>query len=396
MMRLCALIATVLTLALAAPAQALDDGIARTPPMGWNTWQVFRCSPTEDIVRRHADAFVQLGLRDVGYRYINLDDCWMALERDANDRLTHHPERFPSGIPALSRYVRDRGLRFGIYTSAGPRTCQHPYPASYGHYELDFRTFAEWKVDYVKVDWCEPPPGPPHPKAQEWYARIHRAFLKAGRKMLHTVSIPGTHRPWLWAPKMGHSWRIAADATGGWDQVLHQVDVDAPLWRYAGPGQWNDPDFLLVGGGTLTPVQERSHMSLWSMLAAPLLIGADVTKMSQESLAILKNEDVIAVDQDKLGRQGRRVKQKGGVETWIKPLSGGEFAVLLFNRSGPERTLAIRPSSLPGVRPAQRYKLRELWTGARTTVGRGELAKVTLPPDGVAMWRMVRRGSVKR
>ena len=391
-MRFALPLACALALVVAAPAHALDDGLARTPPMGWNTWHQFRCSPTEEIVRRNADAIVDYGLADVGYRYINLDDCWMALERDSNDQLTHHPERFPSGIPALGEYIHGKGLKFGIYTSAGPRTCNHPFPASYGHYDLDFRTFASWKVDYVKVDWCEPPPGPPHPKAQEWYAKIHEAMVKAPRKMLHTVSIPGTHRPWLWAPEMGHSWRIAADADGAWSQVLHQLDVDAPLWRYAGPGQWNDPDFLQVGNRTLTLTQERTNFSLWAMLAAPLLICCDVGGMAEESRAILKNREVVAVDQDRLGRQGRRLKTSKGVETWLKPLAGGEFAVLLFNRNRTERSAAVRPSRLLGVPKAKLYKLRELWTGARVTVGYDELAKVTIPGDGVAMWRMRVRG----
>jgi alpha-galactosidase len=387
------LAAGVLLLALgAAPAHALDDGLARTPPMGWNTWHQFRCSPTEEIVRRNADAIVDHGLAEIGYRYVNLDDCWMALERDANDQLTHHPERFPSGMPALGRYLHGKGLQFGIYTSAGPRTCNHPYPASYGHYDLDFRTFASWKVDYVKVDWCEPPPGPPHPKAQEWYAKIHRAMVRAPRRMLHTVSIPGTHRPWLWAPELGHSWRIAADADGAWSQVLHQLDVDAPLWRYAGPGRWNDPDFLQVGNRTLTLTQERTNFSLWSMLAAPLLICCDVTQMTEESRAILMNRDVVAVDQDKLGRQGRRLKTSKGVETWLKPLAGGDYAVLLFNRNRTERSAAVRPSRLLGVPKAKLYKLRELWTGARVNVAYDDLVEVTIPGDGVAMWRMRVRG----
>jgi alpha-galactosidase len=383
------LLAAALLLALCAPpAQALDDGLARTPPMGWNTWHEFRCSPTEQIVHRNADALVQYGLAAAGYRYVNLDDCWMALERDSADRLTANPDRFPSGVPALAKYVHGLGLKFGIYTSAGPRTCAHPYPASYGHYDLDFRTFAEWKVDYVKVDWCDPPPGPPRPKAEQWYAKIHRAFTRAPRKMIHTVSIPGTHRPWLWGPRMGHSWRIAADATGGWDQILHQLDADAPLWRYAGPGHWNDPDFLQVGNGSLTPTQERSHMSLWSIIAAPLIICCDVTEMSDDSRAVLGNRDVIAVDQDKLGRQGRRVKSHGGVETWLRPLAGGQYAVLLFNRGAAERSAGLRPSGLSGVPAAKRYRLRELWTGERSSLAKGDLLRAELPGYGVAMWRM--------
>jgi alpha-galactosidase len=371
---------------LATPAAALDHGLAKTPPMGWNSWYAARCSPTEQLMRANADALVDTGLARLGYRYVNVDDCWMGLQRDASDRLTSNPDRFPGGIRALASYVHSRGLKFGLYTSAGPTTCNHPFPASYRHYPIDFKTFASWKVDYVKVDWCS---APPDNKIVATYKKISAAHLKAGRRMIMTVSTPGFHKVWQWGHRYGNTWRIAADAGGTWDSVVRTLDADAPLWRYAGPDRgWNDPDMLQVGNRALTPTEEVSHFSLWSMLAAPLLIGYDLPSMPAASREVLANKDVIAVDQDRLGRQGRRLARRDGVETWLRPLSGGDYALLLFNRGSSDATASAVVSSLSGVRSRSSYKLRDLWSGARKTVRRGRAVKATLPAHGVVMWRV--------
>jgi alpha-galactosidase len=375
---------------IVTPAAALDDGLARTPPMGWNSWYTAHCSVTEKVAMRNAHALVDSGMAALGYDYVTVDGCWEAKKRDSKGRLAADPERFPSGMAALGRRIHALGLRYGIYTSAGYRICSHPQPGSWGHFDRDMRTFANWKVDYVKVDWCDLPP---KSDPVDVYARVAKAVRGAGRPMLHTVSTPGVHKPWLWAPPYGHTWRISADANGTWQGVLRSLDVDAPLHRYAGPGGWNDPDMLQVGDGVLTADEERAHFSLWSMLAAPLLEGYSIATMAPASLAVLKNAGVVAVDQDRLGRQGRRVRTRDGVELWVRRLAHRATAVLLFNRSGGERTARAKLADVPGLPDAAAYDARELWTGATVTRGPNGALKATLPKHSVAMWRVAPRAT---
>jgi alpha-galactosidase len=375
---------------LVTPAAALDNGQARTPPMGWNSWYTAHCGVTEKVVLRNARAIVKRGLAARGYEYVNVDGCWEAHKRDAKGRLTSDPDRFPSGMAELGRKIHALGLRYGIYTSAGYRICSHPQPGSWGHFDRDMRTFARWKVDYVKVDWCDLPP---HSDPVDVYARVARAAKDAGRSMLTTVSTPGVHKPWLWAPPYGNTWRISADANGTWKGVLASLDVDAPLHPYAGPGGWNDPDMLQVGDGVLTADEERSHMSLWAMLAAPLLEGYSVATMAPASLAVLSNADVVAVDQDARGHQGRRVRTRDGVELWVRRLAHHATAVVLFNRSAGTRTAKARLADLPGLPDAQRYDARELWTGVEAAPGPGGSLKATLAKHAVAMWRVEPRST---
>src|SRR3954470_11381170 len=292
MPRVAILGATVVTLALAAAPEsvALDNGLARTPPMGWNSWYTAHCGVTEDVVLRNAQALVDTGLAARGDRHVNVAGCWEDRERDSHGTLRGSRETFPSGMRELGRRIHALGLRFGIYTSAGPRICNHPHPGSMGHYGRDMERFASWRVDYVKVDWCDVPD---EMDARRVYARVARAAANAGRRMLVTVSTPGVDDPWRWASAYGNTWRISADADGTWRGVLRSLDVDAPLDRYAGPGGWNDPDMLQVGSAALTPDEERAHFSLWSIVAAPLLAGYDVAAASPDELAVLGNEDVI-------------------------------------------------------------------------------------------------------
>ena len=380
-----ALGAVALFLACAAPAAALDNGLARTPPMGWNSWYTAHCGVTEDGVIRNAQALVSSGLAARGYRYVNVDGCWEARHRGRRGNLRPNRETFPHGMRVLGRRIHALGLRFGIYTSAGPRICSHPQPGSMDHYRQDMKRFASWRVDYVKVDWCDVPD---EMDAQDVYARVARAAAKAGRRMLVTVSTPGVDKPWRWASRYGNTWRISADADGTWAGVLRSLDVDAPLFRYAGPGGWNDPDMLQLGSGRLTRTEERSHFSLWAMLAAPLLEGYDVSRASAGTLEVLGNDDVIAVDQDRRGRQGRRLGRKNGVELWVKPLSHRALAVLLFNRSGGTRKRKVRLTRLPDLRAADRYRVRDLWAHEDDTLDAGGALRAKLPRHGVAMWRV--------
>jgi hypothetical protein len=299
------------------------------------------------------------------------------------------PKTFPSGMAALGRKLHAMGLKFGIYTAAGRTICLHRQPGSYAHYHQDFRTFAKWKVDYVKVDWCsEPPKGVTQ---QETYGRVARAAARSGRKMIVTVSTTGTRKPWKWASRFGHTWRIANDANGSWGGVLAQLGADAPLWRYAGPGAWNDPDMLQVGGPGLSDVEGRAHFSLWSVVAAPLLVGYDLSTFSAESLATLSNAEVIAVDQDRLGRQGRRVRRSGGVETWVRELAGGSRAVVFLNVGEAPRQLSVQVDGIPRVPAASSYDVRDLWAHTTRSAGAGETVQIDLAGHGVVMWRVTPR-----
>jgi alpha-galactosidase len=259
------------------------------------------------------------------------------------------------------------GLKFGLYTSAGDTICLHPHDGSYGHFEEDFKTFARWKVDYVKVDWCSPARGQ---RLRSAYRAVSRAVEDSGRRMIVTVSTPGISEPWKWGAPYGNSWRIAPDLNGTWDDLLRVLDVAAPLWRYSGPGGWNDADILQVGNGVLTPEEERSHFSLWAMIASPLLAGNRLTEMSSETRALLKNRDVIAVNQDPLGRQARRVKRKGGRELWVKDLRGRCAALLGLNRTSAPEPIHANLRRLPGLARARRYRLHDLWDHTDSTATR--------------------------
>jgi alpha-galactosidase len=367
------------------PAHALENGLARTPPMGWNSWYAYRCAVTEQGVLANARALVDSGLAARGYRFVNVDGCWEARTRTRSGGLQANPATFPSGMAALGRSLHAMGLKFGIYTSVGRTICLHRQPGSYGHYQRDFRTFARWKVDYVKVDWCtEPPKG----SQQQVYRAVARAAAHAGRRMVVTVSTTGTRKPWRWAARYGNSWRIANDADGSWKGVAASLDADAPLWRYARPGAWNDPDVLQVGSPGLSDAEGRAHLSLWSMLAAPLLQGYDLSTASAETIATLGNADVIAVDQDPAGHQGRRMRVTGGIETWVRPLADGSRAVLFLNRRGGAGHVSVRVDRIPGVQVAARYSLRDLWAGTTREVAAGETVQVDIPSHQVVMWRV--------
>jgi alpha-galactosidase len=335
---------------------------------------------TEKDILANARALVDSGLAKRGYRYVNVDGCWSAKTRSSSGQLQADGATFPSGMAALGRKIHAMGLKFGLYTSAGRTICLHEHPGSWGHYDRDFRTFARWKVDYVKVDWCNPAPGQ-HLKTA--YPRVARAAKRSGRHMLVTVSTPGIKEPWKWGAPYGSSWRIAPDLSGSWKSVLSVLDADAPLWRYAGPGGWNDADILQVGNGILSPDEERAHFSLWSIVASPLLAGNRLPEMTPATLAILANREVIAVNQDRLGRQGRRVRRAGGREWWVKPLSRNDCrALLALNRTATPRTMRVDLRGLSGVPRAASYSLRDLWEHHSSS---GRRLALRVPAHGVRM-----------
>ncbi|HEV2867224.1 MAG TPA: alpha-galactosidase, partial [Allosphingosinicella sp.] len=316
-----------------APPPRAPNGLALTPPMGWNSWNKVACNVNEETVRRTADAIVASGMRDAGYQYVVIDDCWHG-PRDAQGFITADRERFPSGMRAIADYVHARGLKFGIYSDAGRQTCGSR-PGSQGHEYQDAMTYASWGVDYLKYDWCNTGTR----NAEEAYTLMSDALRSTGRDIVLSICEWGTSRPWLWAPNIGNLWRTTGDIWDHWEGprtyslgMLDIADRNEPLWPFASPGHWNDPDMLEVGNGGMSESEYRAHFSLWAIMAAPLIAGNDVANMDAATRAILLNREVIAVDQDPLGVQGRRVRDDGEQELWVKPLAGGARAVLFLNR----------------------------------------------------------------
>jgi len=312
------------------PSMALEpNGLALTPPMGWNSWNRFQTKIDGRTVREIADALVATGLRDAGYVYVVIDDGWQG-QRDDKGVLQPN-EKFPS-MKELVDYVHSRGLKFGIYSSPGPKSCAG-FEGSWAHEEMDARTWASWGVDYLKYDWCSGGLVWDLPRMGDAYRKMSLALRATGRPIIHSVCQYGLFNVQEWAAAAGGNlWRTTGDIGNSWGSVaaigFNQKDLD----KYAGPGRWNDPDMLEIGNGGLNAAEERSHMTLWAMLAAPLMLGNDIRQMTPETLAVLSNREVIAVDQDPLGKQGYRLRQDGDGEVWVKPLARGEWAVALFNR----------------------------------------------------------------
>lgn len=315
-------------------AQNFEE-LAPTPPMGWNSWNKFGCNVSEKLIMEMADAMVTNGMRDAGYQYIVIDDCWQ-VGRDSLGNIVPDPERFPSGMKVLGDYIHNKGLKFGIYSCAGSMTCQ-ARPGSRGYQFQDARSYAEWGVDFLKYDWCYDE----GQKAQAAYKTMSDALKECGRPIVFSICEWGESKPWEWAEGVGHLWRTTADirdcyqCTFDWGGlgVLDIIDKQAALQHYAGPGHWNDPDMLEVGNGGMTVDEYKTHFTMWAMLAAPLMAGNDIRNMDESTKEILTNADVIAVNQDKLGQQATKFLDMGDYEIWAKPLSNGEIAVCFMNRT---------------------------------------------------------------
>jgi len=378
--------AAVITLASAPPAAALDNGLALTPQMGFNNWNATHCGSdfNEAMVKGIADLFVSSGLKDAGYQYVNLDDCWALPQRDADGNLQPDPVRFPNGIKAVADYVHSKGLKLGIYSSAGTKTCNtNGFPGGLGHEQQDANLWASWGVDYLKYDNCNNQ----GVDAQQRYTTMRDALKATGRNILFSICEWGENKPWLWAKDVGNSWRTTGDISDSYASMLGIVHQNMALAQYAGPGHWNDPDMLEVGNGGMTDTEYRSHFSLWAEMAAPLLIGSDLRKASAATMAILTNKEVIAVDQDKLGVQGAPIATDGGRDVFVKPLANGDRAVTLFNESdAPQRiTTSAKAAGMPAA-PA--YRIRDLWT--HTTRESAGILTATVPAHGTVMLRVAR------
>ncbi len=364
------------------PAPAPATGLSPTPPMGWNSWNKFGCRIDEQLIRETADAMVASGMKDAGYRYVNIDDCWEAPQRDANGDLTTEPTRFPGGMKALADYVHARGLRIGIYSSAGTGTCQRR-PASLDHEVADAKKFAEWGIDYLKYDNCNNENRP----ALERYRAMGEALAATGRPIVYSLCEWGRNKPWEWGRTVGgRLWRTTGDISDRWNSMISILDRQVGLEEYSGPNAWNDPDMLEVGNGRMSYDEYVAHFSLWALLNAPLIAGNDLRTMSDSTKGILTNREVIAVDQDWGGRQGTRLRDDGEVEVWMKPMSNGDRAVILLNRSTTpfHITAAMKELGLSGGS----HKTRDLWLHTDGTAS-GTL-EALVPPHGVKMY-LVRR-----
>ena len=383
MRRIPLLVALCMSSVFAGPAQSAE--LASTPPMGWNSWNKFACNVSEELIKGAADALVTSGMKDAGYNYIVIDDCWQ-VSRDAKGKIVADAKRFPSGIKALADYVHGKGLKFGIYSDAGTQTCAKR-PGSKGHEVQDAKTYAEWGVDYLKYDWCNTA----GQDTRDAYGRMSQALSAAGRPIVFSICEWGSTQPWLWAQGVGHLWRTTGDIQDCWDcarswggmGVTHIIDQMADLHAYSGPGHWNDPDMLEVGNGGLNLSENRAHFSFWSLFAAPLMAGNDLQSMTPEIRAILTNKEVIAVNQDPLGMQGRKVWDDGAGEVWSKPLANGARAVILFNRGTEARKLTATWQAL-GLFPAGKAVVRDLWKHADAGTMSEKFA-AEVEPHGVVM-----------
>jgi alpha-galactosidase len=394
------LAAGAVALTSATPAQALDNGVGRTPPMGWNTWNTFGCNINEALIRQTADALVSNGMRDLGYQYVVVDDCWFDPNRDSAGNLQANLSRFPSGMKALGDYLHDRGLKFGLYQAPLDRTCAQyfgSYPGATGslnHEVQDARQFAAWGVDYLKYDWCSPT-GTIDDQVRT-FAKMRDALAAAGRPILYSINSNSIHektgpqRNW---GDVANIWRTTEDITNTWNSgqtngypmgIQNIVNVNVPLAGYARPGAYNDPDMLEVGRGGMHDTEMRSHFSLWAIMASPLIAGNDVRNMDAATQTILKNQNLIAINQDTLGLQATQVSGDGSRRILAKRLSNGDVAVALFNQSGSTATISTTTSAIGLV--GNSFSLRDAWTNAvSSTTGN---ISASVPAHGTVVYRV--------
>jgi alpha-galactosidase len=378
------------------------EGLALTPPMGWNSWNTFETHINEQLVKQTADIMVSSGMKDAGYTYIVLDDGWMAKERDSlTGDLVPDPAKFPHGMKALVEYIHAKGLKFGLYNCAGTKTCGG-YPGSRGYEYQDARLYAGLRIDYLKYDWCNTQ----GITAKEAYTTMSNALKAARRPIVFSLCEWGDNQPWEWATSVGHLWRTTGDIYpcfdceynhGTWSSwgMTRILDMRKNIRQYAGPGHWNDPDMMEVGNG-MTTGEDRAHFAMWTMQAAPLIAGNDFRKMSKETKDILTNKEVIAVDQDALGVQGFRHSMKDSVDTWLKPLQDGNWAVCFLNRSVKPKiietdwTTAIMTDSVSARTfdpVSTTYRIRDLFLKKDMGTTRKPLTAL-LPAHDVLMLRL--------
>ncbi len=396
-----ALLLTSAALGLQAPAaHALDNGVARTPPMGWNSWNTFGCNINETLIRQHADAIVNSGMRELGYQYVVVDDCWFNPNRDSAGNLQGDPTRFPSGMKALGDYLHARGLKFGLYQVPLDKTCAQyfgSYPGatgSQGHEAQDARQFAAWGVDFLKYDWCSPT-GTIDQQVTT-FAKMRDALAASGRQIVYSINPNSIHaktgplRNW---GDVANMWRTTEDITNTWDSgqtngypmgIQNIVNVNVPLASYARPGQFNDPDMMEVGRGGMTDTEMRSHFALWAVMASPLIAGNDLRSMSTATQTILKNSHLIAINQDSLGLQATQVSHDGTRRVLAKRLANGDVAVALFNQGST--TTTVSTTAAAAGKTGTSFTLLDAWTN--TTSSTSGTISASVPAHGTVVYRV--------
>ncbi|MCX5208790.1 alpha-galactosidase [Kitasatospora sp. NBC_00240] len=411
-----ALLATALVLAAgplttigAQPASALDNGVATTPPMGWNTWNSFGCSINEQLIRTSADLLVSSGMKDAGYDTVIVDDCWFDPQRDAQGNIHGDPVRFPGGMKALGDYIHSKGLKFGIYEVPTDLTCAQRlgnYPGatgSQGHEQQDADSFAAWGVDYLKYDWCSQVGTLDEQVAA--FSTMRNALHNTGRPIVYSINPNSYHADktgatYDWSA-VANMWRTTEDISATWDKhktanswsmgVMDIVHINGRLGRQAGPGHWNDPDMMEVGVGSMSETEYRSHFSLWAQMASPLVAGNVLTTMTSAVKGVLTNHDVIAVDQDSLGRQARIVADSDTELVTVRELANGDRSVTLTNSGESAATVSTTVAEL-GIAGAPSYTVKNLWTGASSSTT-GALS-AALAPHESAMYRITPDGTI--
>jgi alpha-galactosidase len=371
--------APAFALVTAAPVEALGNGLARTPQMGFNDWNAYGCNVSESLIESTAQAMHTNGMQAAGYQYVNIDDCWLTHSRDGNGNLVPDRAKFPDGISGTAAYVHSLGLKLGIYEDAGSATCAG-YPGSLGHERQDAALFASWGVDYLKYDNCNNQ----GVGAMTRYTAMRDALAATGRPILFSLCDWGQENVWTWGAGVGNSWRTTGDINASFGSMLSIFHANVGLAGYAGPGGWNDPDMLEIGNG-MSATEDRAEFSLWAEMAAPLIAGTNIARASSTTLGILSNKAVVAVDQDPLGKQGRLVSSSSGHDVLAKPLANGDVAVVLFNETGSTATIATTTGAV-GKTGASRYTLTDLWTGATSSTTGAISASV--PAHGTVMLRV--------
>jgi alpha-galactosidase len=367
--------------ALPAIRELPANGLAATPSMGWNSWNKFRTRIDDKTIREIADAMAANGMKDAGFQYVNIDDGWQ-WKRDESGRILPNPN-FPD-MKALSAYVHAKGLKLGIYSSPGPRTCGG-FEGSYGHEEQDAKTFAAWNIDYLKYDWCSASRVWKDDDMRAAYQKMGDALQKSGRKIVYSLCQYGRANAGEWGPLSGGNlWRTTGDISDNWRSMSQIGFSQSDLAKFTRPGWWPDPDMLEVGNGGMSATEYRTHFTLWSMIAAPLIAGNDLRNMTPEIKALLTNKEVIEVDQDRLGKGGQRIAQNGDTEVWSKPLEHGEYAVAFFNRGENQSEVSISWAAIPF---GDKAHVRDLWTHEDLgSVATGFAAKVA--PHGAVLIRI--------
>lgn len=381
-------------LILSVSVFALDNGLGKTPPLGFNTWNHFYCGINEDIIKHTADSLVSLGLKDLGYNYVNIDDCWMAKNRSKDGRLVPDPKRFSHGIKALADYVHSKGLKLGIYSSAGNMTCQK-FPASEGHEDIDAKTWAEWGIDYLKYDNCYHS----NASAKVRYTKMRNALNKTGRPIFYSICNWGGEKVWEWGASVGNSWRTTGDISDKFPSMRAIYSRNIVLYKYGHPGGWNDPDMLEVGNGKMKTIEYKTHFILWAMAKSPLLIGCDLTRVSKADLAILKNKQMIGVNQDKLGVQAKCVlnckaedfsKDAKNPQFGIMPLSTGDYVLSITDWSDLKSFGNIIVDFPKLGLTGKKYKVLDLWNNKEVGTFTERFILKMLPMHDTAVFKLTK------